>query len=26
LLKPFDEKALLQAIRKALPNRLSLPH
>ena len=26
LLKPFDEKTLLQAIRKALPDRLSLPH
>ena len=25
LLKPFDEKDLLRAIRKALPNRLNLP-
>ncbi len=26
LLKPFDEKTLLRAIRKALPNQLNLPH
>lgn len=26
LLKPFDEKSLLRAIRKALPNQLNLPH
>jgi two-component system CheB/CheR fusion protein len=26
LLKPFDEKSLLQAIRKALPNQMNLPH
>jgi len=26
LLKPFDEKSLLRAIRKALPNQLDLPH
>ncbi len=25
LLKPFDEKTLLRAIRKALPNQLNLP-
>ena len=26
LLKPFDEKTLLRAIRKALPNQVNLPH
>ncbi|MGC1398480.1 response regulator transcription factor [Candidatus Binatus sp.] len=26
LLKPFDEKTLLRAIRKALPNQMKLPH
>lgn len=26
LLKPFDEKSLLRAIRKALPSQLNLPH
>jgi two-component system CheB/CheR fusion protein len=26
LLKPFDEKSLLRAIRKALPNQMNLPH
>jgi two-component system CheB/CheR fusion protein len=26
LLKPFDEKSLLRAIRKALPHQSSLPH
>ena len=26
LLKPFDEKILLRAIRKALPNQMNLPH
>src|SRR5260221_6327329 len=26
LLKPFDEKSLLRAIRKALPNQTNLPH
>lgn len=26
LLKPFDEKSLLRAIRKALSNRTNLPH
>ena len=26
LLKPFDEKNLLRAIRKALPNQSNLPH
>ena len=26
LLKPFDEKSLLRAIRKALPDRMNLPH
>jgi len=26
LLKPFDEKTLLRAIRKALPNQSSLLH
>jgi len=26
LLKPFDEKTLLRAIRKALPNWVNLPH
>jgi len=26
LLKPFDEKTLLRAIRKALPNLMNLPH
>ncbi len=26
LLKPFDEKSLLRAIRKALPNHSNLPH
>lgn len=26
LLKPFDEKSLLQAIREALPNQTNLPH
>ena len=26
LLKPFDEKSLLRAIRKALPNQSNLPH
>ena len=26
LLKPFDEKTLLRAIRKALPNQLNLPN
>jgi two-component system CheB/CheR fusion protein len=26
LLKPFDEKDLLRAIRKALPNQPNLPH
>jgi FixJ family two-component response regulator len=25
LLKPFDEKSLLRAIRKALPNQMNLP-
>jgi FixJ family two-component response regulator len=26
LLKPFDEKSLLRAIRKALPNQMNFPH
>jgi len=26
LIKPFDEKSLLRAIRKALPNQTDLPH
>jgi len=26
LLKPFDERNLLRAIRKALPNQPNLPH
>jgi FixJ family two-component response regulator len=26
LLKPFDEKSMLRAIRKALPNQMNLPH
>jgi FixJ family two-component response regulator len=26
LIKPFDEKSLLRAIRKALPNQSNLPH
>jgi FixJ family two-component response regulator len=26
LLKPFDEKSLLRAIRKALPKQMNLPH
>jgi FixJ family two-component response regulator len=26
LIKPFDEKSLLRAIRKALPNQSKLPH
>jgi FixJ family two-component response regulator len=26
LLKPFDEKSLLRAIRKALPGQMNLPH
>jgi FixJ family two-component response regulator len=26
LLKPFDEKSLLRAISKALPNQMNLPH
>jgi FixJ family two-component response regulator len=26
LLKPFDEKSLLRAICKALPNQMNLPH
>ncbi len=26
LVKPFDEKTLLRAIRKALPNQSNLPH
>jgi CheY-like chemotaxis protein len=26
LIKPFDEKSMLRAIRKALPNQSNLPH